>query len=72
VQPIPADFILTRHGGAGTPVWKVRHYADALRQAELKREDWPSSNIQLPNKAVKHYLTLAAKLKPLQDGEHSF
>lgn len=72
VQPIPADFILTRHGGAGTPVWKVRHYADALRQAELKREDWPSSNIQLPNKAVKHYLTLAAKLKPLQDGEHTF
>lgn len=72
VQPIPADFILTRHGGAGTPVWKTRRYADASRQIELQREDWPASKIQLPEGSGKQYLTLFAKLKPLANGEHIF
>ncbi|MCR6652972.1 MAG: glycoside hydrolase family 3 C-terminal domain-containing protein [Cellvibrionaceae bacterium] len=72
VQPIPSDFILTRHGGAGTPVWKVRRYADGSRQAELKREDWPASKIQLPEGSETQYLMLYAKLKPLANGEHVF
>lgn len=71
VQPIPADFVLTRHGGSGTPVWKVKHYKNATRQEELKREDWPSSRIELPENSAKQHLTLAAKLKPLASGEHT-
>lgn len=72
VQPIPADFIITRHGGAGTPVWKVRRYADGSRHTELQREDWPASRIQLPEGSEKQHLTLFTKLKPLENGEHIF
>lgn len=71
VQPIPADFILTRHGGAGTPVWKVRYYSDAARLNEIKREDWPSSRIEAPADSAAQYLTLRAKIKPLASGEHT-
>lgn len=70
VQPIPADFILTRHGGSGTPIWKIRRYVDAARQKELQREEWPSSKI-LPQLSIQ-YLTLRAKIKPLENGRHLF
>ncbi len=70
VQPIPADFIVTRHGGAGTPVWKVQHHADAARQHEIKREEWPSSRIEALANSATQYLTLRAKIKPLASGEH--
>jgi len=68
VQPIPADFILTRHGGSGTPVWKVRRFAEAARKEELQREEWPSS--QIPAQTETRYLTLWAKIKPLENGQH--
>lgn len=70
VQPIPADFILTRHGGAGTPVWKVKRYKNAARQGDAQSEEWPSSRIELPQGSATHYLSLQAKLKPLASGEH--
>lgn len=70
VQPIPADFIVTRHGGAGTPVWKVQRHADAARQHEIQREEWPSSRIEAPADSTTQYLTLRAKIKPLASGEH--
>lgn len=70
VQPIPADFILTRHGGAGTPVWKVQRYKSAARNDDPQREEWPSSRIELPADSATQYLSLAAKIKPLANGEH--
>lgn len=70
VQPIPADFILTRHGGAGTPVWKVQRHSDAARQGQPQYEEWPSSRIELPSGSNVQYLTLQTKIKPLANGEH--
>ena len=70
VQPIPADFILTRHGGAGTPVWNAALFPDAARRGQPKLEEWPASQVRLPAGSEMHHIVLRAQVKPLQSGDH--
>ncbi|WP_082086910.1 beta-glucosidase [Teredinibacter purpureus] len=70
LQPIPADYISTRHGGSGTPVWRVISFEDAERQQPLNVTEWPQSSKRWAHNTDTQYLTLEATLVPIESGEH--
>lgn len=70
VQPIAADYITTRHGGSGTPVWNVLQYDSAARSGEPKSDQWPSSSHSWPAGTKTQYITLKAEISPLLSGTH--
>lgn len=71
VQPIAADFITTRHGGSGTPVWRVSHYDSAARTGKPKLEEWPSSSHRWPAATKQQFVTLRATVTPMVSGTHT-
>lgn len=71
VQPIAADFIATRHGGSGTPVWNVQLYRTAARSGKPATEQWPSSQYNWKPGAPTAHVTLQADIVPLASGLHT-
>jgi len=70
LQAIPADYISTRHGGSGTPVWKAHTFEDAGRKKWSGVSEWPQSSMRWPPSTEEQFITLEATLVPLESGEH--
>jgi beta-glucosidase len=71
LPPIGADFIATRHPGAGTPACKILVYDDTKREKQSSIFWSPSARLRFDDGEM-HHQRLVANLVPLRDGKHLF
>ncbi len=70
ILPIAGDYVVTRHAGTGTPAWRLIHYKTAQRKKTIHWAWLPDSAYSSPVSVGNEYVTMKARLKPLQSGEH--
>lgn len=70
LQPLPGDYIVTRHGFSGVPAWKVHEFKAADRKEYKKFDEWYEPRFQPKRGAPVRHLNLEATLQPLQSGIH--
>jgi len=69
LAPIASDYVVSRHW-TGTPAWNISYFKDQAR-SELIEESWiVDSKFSSKDAEHRQFVTMKAKIKPLESGQH--
>ncbi len=69
--PIAADFIITKHSGAGTPAWKTLTYETEAKKKQTSFAWSPKSRVRFEDDQL-HHQRMITELMPIESGDHTF
>jgi len=70
LQPLPGDYVATRHNFSGVPAWKVHEYADEDHKQYQQFDQWYQPKFNADSRSTLRHFKLEATIQPLQSGAH--